>query len=196
MVEAARGELALAHRDTSEALARLSASWRSWNELGAPYEAASVRVRLAEALLAEGDATRARLELEGAASSFEELGARLDAKQVQRRLERLAPGHQAPGGRVRVRGTIGRAEALRTLIGPDAWGALNAWLERILQRCWSDHGGRALPQDDGSYLVEFDDRADAEACLARVRDSLREHRARHGFAPELDVQWTEPGSTE
>jgi len=196
MLEAARGELALARMDTSEALARFTASWRCWNELGAPYEAATVRARLAEALLAEGDATRARLELEGAAASFEQLGAQLDARQVQRRLERLDPEAAAPGKRVRVRGTIGRAEALRTLLGPDAWKDLVAWLERRLHGCWSEHGGRALPQDDGSYLVEFDDRSDAEACVALVRDSLREHRARHGFAPELVVEWSESGSTE
>jgi hypothetical protein len=153
-------------------------------------------VRLAEALLAEGDATRARLELEGAAASFEQLGAQLDAKQVQRRLERLDSDAPTPGKKVRVRGTIGRAEALRTLLGPDAWSGLVAWLERKLHGCWSEHGGRALPQDDGSYLVEFDDRADAEACVALVRDSLREHRAKHGFAPELVVEWSESGSTE
>jgi DNA-binding winged helix-turn-helix (wHTH) protein len=193
MVEAARGELAFARKDTAEALARFTTSLRAWIELGAPYEAATVRVRLAEALLAEGDATRARLELQGAATSFEQLGAELDAKHARRRLERLDPA-AAPPRKVRVCGTIGRAEALRTLLGPDAWADLVAWLERKLHRCWSEHGGRALPREDGSYLVEFDDRADAETCVALVRDSLREHRAQHGFAPELVIEWSESGS--
>jgi DNA-binding winged helix-turn-helix (wHTH) protein len=194
MVEAARGELALARRDTSEALARFTTSWRAWNELGAPYEAATVRVRLAEALLAEGDSTRARLELQGAAATLEQLGAELDATQARRRLKRLDAEAAAPPKKVRVRGTIARAEALRTLLGPDAWTDLVAWLERTLHGCWSEHGGRALPGEDGSYVVEFDDRADAETCVALVRDSLREHRARHGFAPELVVEWSESGS--
>ena len=92
-------------------------------------------------------------------------------------------------------GTIARAEELRAVLGPDAWRDLVTWLERKLHACWLEHGGRPLPQDDGSYdgnyVVEFDDRADAEACVAFVRDSLREHRARQGFAPELVVEWSE-----
>ncbi len=196
LLDAARGELALARKDTSEALARFTASCRAWNELGAPYEAASARARLAEALLAEGDATRARLELQGAAASFEQLGAELDAKQVRRRWNRLDSGSAIQRGSVRVRGTIERAEALRALLGPAAWSDLLAWLERKLHTCWVEHGGRALAREDGSYVVEFDSRADAEACVARVRDSLREHRAQHGFAPELAIEWSGPGSPE
>jgi len=192
MVDAAQGELALALRDTSEALTRFTASWRSWSELGAPYEAASVRVRLGEALLAEGDATRARLELLGAAASFEQLGAELDLNHARRLLARLDPQAVAAPRRVQVRGRIGRAEALRALLGTDAWSELLAWLERRLHVCWAEHGGRVLRREDGCYLVEFDDRADAEACVALVRDSLREHRTQHGFAPEIVVEWSEP----
>jgi tetratricopeptide (TPR) repeat protein len=191
MVDAARGELALAKSDAAEAHERLTASWRAWNELGAPYEAATVRVHLAEACLAEGDATRARLELEGAAASFEEIGAALDAQRVRRRLERLALDPAKAPSKVLVRGRIARAEELRAFIGPDAWRDLVTWLERKLHACWAEHGGRPLAQDDGSYAVEFDDRADAEACLAFVRESLREHRARQGFAPELVVEFSE-----
>jgi len=196
MVDAARGELALARRDTSEALTRFTASWRAWNELGAPYEAATVRTRLAEALLAEGDATRARLELQGAAASFEQLGADFDVKQVRRRLRRLDAEAAPLRGKIRVRGTIARAEALRELVGADAWTDLVTWLERKLHSCWSEHGGRQIPQDDGSYVVEFDDRTEAETCVALVRDSLREHRVRQGFAPELVVEWGDSPGTD
>lgn len=196
MLDAARGEVALAQGDTGEALARFTASCRAWIDLGAPYEAANVRMRLAEALLAEGDATRARLELQGAAASFEQLGAELDAKQARRRLNRLESDSAAARGPVRVRGRIERAEALRALLGPAAWSDLVAWLERKLHTCWVEHGGRAVSQEDGSYVVEFDDRGDAEACVARVRESLREHRAQHGFAPEVVVEWGEAGATE
>lgn len=194
-VDAARGELALAGRCAPEALQRLTASWRAWTGLGAPYEAALVRARLAEALLLDGDTTRARLELEGAAASLEQIGAAYESKQVQRRLSRLAAAAAVPRRAVRVHGSIARAEALRALLGPEAWHDLVTWLERRLHACWADHGGRALRQEDGSYVVEFDDRADAEACLAFVRESLREHRAQQGFAPEIVVEWSEPGGT-
>lgn len=195
ILECARGELALAQRNTTEALERFMAGLRSWNELGAPYEAASVRVRLAEAHLVDGDATRARIELEGAIASFEALGAELDAKQARRRLTRLDPT-AVPREKVLVRGTIARADALRAALGADAWNDLVAWLERTLHGCWAEHGGRALSQQDGSYVVEFDEPADAEACVAFVRDSLRDHRARHGFAPELVVERSGSSATE
>lgn len=196
IVDAARGELLLAEVNPSGALAALTASWRAWNELGAPYEAATVRVRVAEARLAEGDATRARLELEGAATSFAQIGAELDAKQARRRLQTLLSGVAPTPKGVRVRGTIARAEELRTVLGPDAWRDLVSWLERKLHACWTDHGGRALPQDDGSYVAEFDDRSDAEACVTFVRESLRAHRAKQGFAPELVVEWSEARAGE
>lgn len=195
MIEAARGELALASKDSSRALDHFAASRRAWNELGAPYEAATVRARFAEALVAEGDATRARLELRGALASLEQLGAGLDAQQVRSRLERLDPAN-APLARVRVRGTIERGEALRELLGPQAWDDLMAWLSRKLHACWYKHGGRPLQQADGSYVVEFDQRSDAEACIAFVRESLREHRAQHGFAPELLVEWGDARQAE
>ena len=87
-------------------------------------------------------------------------------------------------------------EALRGVVGPDAWSELVTWLERTLHGCWSEHGGRPIPQADGSYVVEFDERADAETCVARVRETLREHRARNGFAPELVVEWSGSGAAE
>lgn len=191
LVDAARGELSLADGDTSDALARLGASWRAWHELGAPYEAAAVRAQWAEVLLAEGDATRARLELQGAAASFEQIGAELDAQRVRQRVRNFETDAPSRPERIRVRGSVSRAEELRTLLGPEAWRDLVAWLERKLLRCWADHGGRPLQHGDGRWLVEFESRAKAEACVRLVGDSLREHRAQQGFAPELVVEWIE-----
>jgi hypothetical protein len=80
-----------------------------------------------------------------------------------------------------------RAAELKSLVGEAAWRELVAWLERVLERCWSDHGGRRVERGDASFTVEFDQVAKAEACIRTVRAALQEHRTSHGFAPELDV---------
>jgi hypothetical protein len=55
----------------------------------------------------------------------------------------------------------------------------------VLTRCWADHGGTPLALDGGEYAVYFEDSRGALSCVLHVQRSLREHRARHGFAPRL-----------
>jgi DNA-binding CsgD family transcriptional regulator len=86
----ARGAVSLAQGDPGAALAALRRSWRAWQELEAPYEAARVRVLLAEACHVLGDDEAATLELEGARHDFADLGAAPDLA----RLDSLA----GPGG--------------------------------------------------------------------------------------------------
>jgi len=72
----------LAEGNVPTALAHLRESWTLWQELGAPYEAARVRVLLAQACRQVGDAAAAELELETARSVFDRLGASPDVKRV------------------------------------------------------------------------------------------------------------------
>jgi hypothetical protein len=53
-----------------------------WQQVGAPYLAARLRVLLARACIALGDVEGARLELEGAREVFAALGARPDLAEV------------------------------------------------------------------------------------------------------------------
>ena len=73
-----RGAVLLADGDAAGATAALRGSLRIWLELGAPYEAARVRVLLARASRALGDDDSARLELDVARATFEKLGAAPD----------------------------------------------------------------------------------------------------------------------
>lgn len=89
----ARGTLLLAEGRPAEALAVLRASAKSWQELGAPYEAARARVLLAAAYAGVGDEDAAELERAAARVVFTRLGARPDLD----RIEQSAPG-ALPGG--------------------------------------------------------------------------------------------------
>jgi DNA-binding CsgD family transcriptional regulator len=71
----AAGAVSLAENDARGALTALRNAWTSWREIDAPYEAARVGVRIAEACRALGDEDGSRLELDAARSAFERLGA-------------------------------------------------------------------------------------------------------------------------
>jgi len=184
--DGAAGELALAEGRGADALRLLRESWRGWTSLNTPHAAACAREWLGLALLAEGDRVRARMELEGAAAGFERMGAALDLRRVLARLPAL-DGSLDQAQRVVTSGRVLGAEQLRTLLGDEGWTDLTAWLERTLTRCWADHGGTTLSAAEGRFTVAFRDLESGLSCAAYVQRSLREHRARHGFAPPMLV---------
>ncbi len=78
----ARGAIALAEGDADAALTPLRRSWRIWDELGAPYEAARTRLLVGLACRRLGDEDTATLELEAAEAAFVELGAAPDLARL------------------------------------------------------------------------------------------------------------------
>ena len=82
-VASARGAIALAEDCPADALVRLRDSVNGWRELGVPYEAAMVGVRIAEACRILGDEDGVRMELRAALATFERLGARPDADRAR-----------------------------------------------------------------------------------------------------------------
>jgi DNA-binding CsgD family transcriptional regulator len=79
----ARAAILLAEGDALAAVDPLRRAFRVWQQLGAPYLAARMRLLLARACVALGDTEGARLELEGAREVFERLGARPDLTVVE-----------------------------------------------------------------------------------------------------------------
>ena len=77
-----RGSVELAAGDAAAALVDLRRAWQAWHDLEAPYEAASARVRLAQACRALGDEDAFRLELDAARSTFDELAAVPDVAKI------------------------------------------------------------------------------------------------------------------
>jgi DNA-binding CsgD family transcriptional regulator len=92
-----RGALALAHGDVHAALPALRAAGHAWQALGAPYEAARVRERIAQACRAAGDAATAELEWSAARAIYLRLGAAPDVARLDvARLDVAADaGHEA-----------------------------------------------------------------------------------------------------
>lgn len=89
----ASGAVRLAEGDPRAALATLRDAHRLWRELGAPLQAARVRLLIGVACRELGDGASAELEFEAARGALAELGARPDLE----RLARLA-GSPRPGG--------------------------------------------------------------------------------------------------
>jgi DNA-binding CsgD family transcriptional regulator len=88
-LQAARADEALAavritDGATHEALALLRGALRVRQELGMPYDAAVVRVRIGDALVAAGDPEAAQLEYDAALATFAHLGARPDVERLTR----------------------------------------------------------------------------------------------------------------
>jgi DNA-binding NarL/FixJ family response regulator len=82
LVAHARGASELAAGDARSALVSLRQAGETWQELGAPYDAARARVLVAEACRALGDGDTAALELEAARKVFAELGAAPDLARL------------------------------------------------------------------------------------------------------------------
>ncbi len=78
MVAHTRGAVELAAGDPRGGLPFLRRALAGWHELGAPYEAARVRLLIAEACRALGDEESAELDLDAAREMLEELGATPD----------------------------------------------------------------------------------------------------------------------
>jgi DNA-binding CsgD family transcriptional regulator/tetratricopeptide (TPR) repeat protein len=103
------GLVRLAERDIKGALSVLRRASDLWRALGAPYEAARVRLAIGQACRALGDADAAALEFGAAREVFVELGAIPDVTAVDALSGVSAP---APGGL-----SVREIEVLRHLVG-------------------------------------------------------------------------------
>lgn len=83
MATRVRGAIALAQGNAAASLVELRRAWKGWFELEAPYEAARVRVLIAQACRTLGDTDSAELELDAAAQIFAQLGASPDLARVR-----------------------------------------------------------------------------------------------------------------
>jgi tetratricopeptide (TPR) repeat protein len=191
----ARGELLLADGEAGAAAERLQNAWKCWCEIDAPYEGAAVKTKLAEALLANGDVRGARMQLRTAHGVFERLGARFDVERVRARLADLEAERGPSEPSFPPETTEARAWAFVEVVGADrlvdalgeeSWTEFEGWLRRTLGRCCAAHGGSPTALGvRGAFGAGFPGAAEAVRCAVEMQTSLREHRARHGFAPPL-----------
>jgi ATP/maltotriose-dependent transcriptional regulator MalT len=90
----AHGAVLLAEGEARAAVVALRGAWQGWRELGAPYEAARVRLLVGLGCRALGDEEAAAMELDAARGVFAQLGAAPDLA----RLERLGRRDDGSGG--------------------------------------------------------------------------------------------------
>jgi DNA-binding NarL/FixJ family response regulator len=94
MAAHARGAVSLSEGDATRAVAPLRRAFQVWQQIGAPYIAARIRVLLGTACRALGDEDGIRLELDAARKVFEQLGAVPDVARVDALMKKdVEPRH-------------------------------------------------------------------------------------------------------
>lgn len=183
----ARGEVALAGGDLDQAVSELRAAWRAWCDVGAPYEAAAVRMLLGRAYRQSGDLEAARLEFEGARDGF----ARLGAKTQLRRAEGLLADIPRAGGDRETRTfmftDIVDSTRLVELLGDESWTMLLAWHDRALRGAFAEFHGTEVKHEGDGFFVTFATPDGALRCAQAIQRAMREHRQDHGFAPRIRI---------
>ncbi len=101
LADRAAGSVLASTGDVRAALVPLRRSWMAWTRLEAPYEAARVRVLIAEAYRALGDEDSAAMELDAARWVFERLGAAADLARLDGVVAQPAPDDASPTGLTR-----------------------------------------------------------------------------------------------
>jgi class 3 adenylate cyclase len=192
--ECAYGELCLAKGNAEGAIGHLRKSWRLWQqELGAPYEAATVRMLLANAYRADGDDEAALLEAEAARSVFERLGALPDHRRAIEFLGKDgAEGRQTATAGARVARTFMFTDIVKStdvleLVGDEYWENALRWHDEMLQSLFREFGAEEVKQVGDGFFVAFQDAGAAIECAVTIQRRLDEHRRKGSLFPAVRV---------
>ncbi|MDQ2952575.1 MAG: adenylate/guanylate cyclase domain-containing protein, partial [Chloroflexota bacterium] len=185
---AARGIVWLLDGDPEDAGRELRRACQLWREIDAPYETAATSLLLAEAYAAAGDETATTMEIRSAQSTFERLGAPSEARRASELLARIGgKDRSAKAVKTLMFTDIVGSTALVEAIGDDAWRGLQGWHDGTLRTCFSAHDGEEVDHAGDGFFVAFPGAGDAIACAIEIQRRLAEHRADHGFAPQVRI---------
>ncbi|MEE8376414.1 MAG: adenylate/guanylate cyclase domain-containing protein [Acidimicrobiia bacterium] len=183
--ETARAACLAAEGSESDALARLDAAEGIWEDLKAPYEAASTRLRRAALRRSLGDHTGAGLDRDAAEAIFERLGAKGDLDRIRRTLR--TESNAAPKARALMVTDIVGSTRLVEAMGDAAWTKLLAWHDRTLVHCIDQHHGQTIDRTGDGYLTTFNNTQEAASCAIEIQRTLARHRSEQGFAPSVRI---------
>jgi class 3 adenylate cyclase len=185
----ARGRLEIAEGNGGAAVRSLRQAWRLWNDVDAPYEGAQARRLLGDAFRSIGDEGSARLELEAARSAFDRLGGTPEARAIDQILGTSPEERAVPEQTLRtfMFTDIVKSTSLVEAIGDAAWGSLIRWHDELLRALFAQHGGDEVDHAGDGFFVSFADGGTAVECAVAIQRALAEHRATHGFAPQLRI---------
>src|SRR3954466_9851707 len=72
-------------------------------------------------------------------------------------------------------------------LGDEAWETMLAWHNTTLREVFTAHGGEEISTTGDGFFVGFDSPEVAVAAAIAIQRRLAEHRAAHGFAPQVRI---------
>jgi class 3 adenylate cyclase len=172
------GRIEMEENDVERAAMHLQKGLDTWQSVGAPYEAAKVRMILGRAFRKLGDEDGARDELEAARAVFVQLGAVLDAQTAAELLG------EVPVSRTFVFTDIVESTRLAEALGEEKWQKLLAWHDRTLRALIEEHGGEVIKQTGDGFFAAFERPGDAVEAAVAVQRALDGH---DGIAPDVRI---------
>jgi len=163
----ARGAVDLADGHVDSAINCLRQSFSKWHDdANAPYDAARVRLRLAEAYRRAGDEDAAMRELRAARKTFEELGAKLDADRAAEMLG-LDTGKRIT--RTFMFTDIVDSTRWAEQLGEAKWKNLLRKHNDLLDAAIADGGGEVVKTIGDGYFAAFDSPVRAIASAVAIQ---------------------------
>jgi class 3 adenylate cyclase len=82
---------------------------------------------------------------------------------------------------------IVKSTNLLEVLGDEAWNQLLRWHDQTLRSLFVAHHGEEVVTTGDGFFVGFDSPDAALACAVAIQRTLAEHRAQHGFAPQVRI---------
>jgi class 3 adenylate cyclase len=183
------GLVALAEGNAEEATTRLREAIGLWVGLDAPFEAARMRLALADAYRAEGQPDLGAIEARTARDAFEQLGAALDLRHAEGVLSSFAGEGSAPLGtatarveRVFMFTDIVDSTRLAETLGDEAWDGVIRAHDKTVRAAVAEQGGEEVKATGDGFFLAFADADQAIEAAVSIQRRLAEQRRAHGFA--------------
>jgi class 3 adenylate cyclase len=185
----ASGLVAVAEGNAAEATPRLREAIGMWQGIDAPYEAARMRLALADAYRADGEADLGVIEARTARDAFERLGAALDLRHAEVVLASFAGAGAAPLGtatarveRVFMFTDIVDSTRLAETLGDEAWDGVIRAHDKTVRTAVAEQGGEEVKATGDGFFLAFADADQAIEAAVSIQRRLAEQRRAHGFA--------------
>ncbi|MEO8251064.1 MAG: adenylate/guanylate cyclase domain-containing protein [Chloroflexota bacterium] len=188
------GMVALAEGNAAEATSRLREAIGLWVGLDAPYEAAHMRLALADAYRAEAQPDLGAIEARTARDAFEQLGAALDLRHAEAVVASFAGDGSAPLGmatarveRVFMFTDIVDSTKLAETLGDEAWDGVIRMHDKTLRAAVAEQGGEEVKATGDGFFLAFADADQAIQAAIAIQKRLAEQRRAQGFAVSVRI---------
>jgi class 3 adenylate cyclase len=185
----AAGLVALAEGKAEEAATRLRAAIGLWVGVDAPFEAAQMRLALADAYRASGQPDLGAIEARTARDAFEQLGAALDLRHAEDVVASFSAEGAAPLGMATARverafmfTDIVDSTKLAETLGDEAWDGVLRSHDKTLRTAIAEHGGEVVKATGDGFFLAFADADLAIQAAIAIQKRLADQRRSQGFA--------------